>query len=488
MALIPPRAAVTLAAMLIAACNQSLFGDPGDDSRAPGPVDAGLIIDAGDGVVRPDANVNPPPDAAVPAGCAALCVDDAVANYRAGAWLYAEDKPSPFATAYTEMSLVDRDGAEVWVGDGVTLQDALPAIVHCPTAPGYPGCAGVTDKLLLETTEPDVTHPALVWMPPAVEPHTYRLSGDWRVPPDARTGTPMTLLLARNSRFDSALDERFSTRALPAGFDFDIDVLPGDILRLIALSGDTSHVPLALSFYVSEARNPSACQMAPDFATLGDTVGLLFPNRCGSGAFQDSSDTGDSCDNGDPQCPRTTIAPPPTGVPGRARVFVEGASMKYLGPPNGYSGDFTVQFWAHLDSGGATTSETLLADHSCAAERGIGVHRSHLDGTNTSALRFEVYYDDPTIDRCVDGPTAITAITTEDAWHFFRLTRSTYTETLSLCIDGAHVRDVDVPRAADISATEPMWLGRNVNQAPARFRGRLADVRVLETALPCAGL
>ena len=485
MALIPRLAAVALAGALIAACNQSLFGNPGGDGGAP--VDAGAIIDAGDGVVRPDASVSPPIDAAVPAGCAAPCVDDAVANYRASAWAYVEDEPAPFATAYTEMSLVDRDGSEAWVGAGVTLQTALPAIVHCPTAPSYPGCAGVTDKLLLETTEPDVTHPALMWFPPAVTARTYRLTGDWRAPPDAPTGTPMTLLLARNSRFDSALDERFSTRALPAAFDLEIDVLAGDVLRLIALSGDASHVPLALSLYVSAARSPSACQMAPDFATTGDTVGVLFPNRCGSAAFQDSSDTGDSCDNGDPRCPRTTDAVPPPGVPGRARAFVEGASIKYRGLPNRYSGDFTVQFWAYLDSAGATTSETLLADQSCTAERGIAVHRTHLAGTSTSTLRFEVSYEDPTIDRCVDGPVAITAITGDDAWHFFRLTRSTYTEIMSLCIDGKHAGEVGVPRAADISATEPMWLGRNVNQEPARFRGRLADVRVLETALPCAG-
>jgi hypothetical protein len=453
-------------------------GQAVEDAATPGPADAATSGPADGGGIRPDA--------AVPNGCPEPCIDDAVAQFAyeqggaSGSWVYAEEAPGPLGNTYQEMVLGDQDGTLAWRGPA-----AAPAtIVHCPSAPAYPGCAGVEDKLLLETSEPTVASPALVWIAPANGPGVYRLTGDWRVPPGAPENVPMTLLLVRNSQFDLVLDQRFATRTLPAAFDLEIDALAGDILRLIAIPDEP--VPVAVSFYVSGARESGRCQMAAlfDREIVGET--LAFANLCEpSRAFQDSSDISSSCAAPAPLCPPTTDILLENGIRGHARAFVEGASIRYEGPPTRYAGDWTVQFWAYLDSQGSWTTETLLADHDCATEGGVGVRRYHL-GAGTSELFFDVTYPDPARDRCADGPETVTATVSEDAWHFFRLTRSTSTQTLALCIDGLPVDDTFVPGDVDMSATEPMWLGRNVTYNPAYFRGSLADLRVFERSLPCS--
>jgi hypothetical protein len=494
MALIPRLAGMILVSALVAGCSQSLFDLPGDDDGngepdarddEPKPPDAGVMLDDAGNVIRPDANPEVPPDAAVPTNCPEPCLFDAVADFAyspdaiSGSWVYAEEVPSPFGTTYSEMRLETRsDGTQAFVGQG------SPAFVHCPSYPGYVNCNGVEDKLLFETTEPGAHHPALVWLAPQDTRTAYRLSGDWRVPSNTPTDTPMSLLLVRNSQFDSMLDERFFTRTMPAAFDFEIDVQPGEILRLIAISGDASHAPLALSLYVSEAQNPGRCQMATSFDDPGGSA-ILFPNLCASSSFLDNVESDTACPNPEPTCPATVTALPPTGIQGRARTFGEGASIEYQGPPNSYRGDWTVQFWAYLDSAGSWTTETLLADQDCLTEGGIGVYR-YLFDTESSEMDFDAYYDDSMFDRCLAGPARVTTSVSNDEWHFFRLARSTATETMSVCVDGQPVGDVFVPGTADMSATESMWLGRNVTYEPAYFRGRLADLRVFDRALPCA--
>ncbi|HWN71659.1 MAG TPA: LamG-like jellyroll fold domain-containing protein [Haliangium sp.] len=433
----------------------------------------------------PDANPNLPPDASVPLGCPEPCLADAVQDFAyspdavSTPWLYAEETPSPLGATYTEMILETRgDGTQAYVGSL-----GSPAIVHCPSHPTYASCVDVEDKLLLETTEPGAYHPTLVWTPSASEDTIYRVSGDWRIPSSAPIDVPVTLLLARNSQFDSVLDERFFTRTLPAAFDFEIDVQPGDILRLIAIAGDASRAPLALSFYVSGTESSSTCQMATRFEVAPDPP-LQFTNLCASSAFKDNSDGAEACPNPAPLCPATTETFSP-GVPGNTRAFVEGASMQYLGAPNDYSGDWTVQLWTYLDSEGSWTTETVLADHDCETEDGIGVaRRSYGDGT--SEMFVDAFYPDPEFNRCENGPqVSLTTAVTDDAWHFIRITRSVDSGTLSLCVDGVYAGHKSVPADADMSATESMWLGRNVVYNPAYFRGRLANLRVFNAALPC---
>lgn len=439
-------------------------GQPsGDASLADAP--------AGDGM-----------DAGVLRACPEPCVADAVAQFAfqqggtSEAWRYLEEHRGAFGTDSREMSLASRDAALLWTGSGAQA----PAIVHCPSSPADPGCEGVGDKLLLESGDAGNTYPALGWTVPENAAGRYRLAGDWRVAPSAPTGVAVTLLLVRNSRFDSVLEERFTTRSQPAAFDLEVDVLPGDVVRLIAIPDDALRVPLAVSFYVSEARSPGQCQMASNFAPAPDSV--VFPDLCGSASFQDGSDTDTTCENPDPLCPPTSDLPAPPGVPGRARHFETGASVGYLGAPNRYDGDFSVQFWGNLLFGG-NGLETVLGDADCAG--GLRLLRQHRVGTISSDIRLDVFYPDPVSEGCPDGGGAITTRLIEEEWRFFRITRSTATGTVRLCIDGAFVGAALVPGDADMSATEPMWLGRDP-PSPAAFRGAIADLRVFDVALPCA--
>jgi hypothetical protein len=427
------------------------------------------------------------PDAAAPTDCPMPCVGDAVAEFAyeqggiSGVWTYVAHEFGLFGATYDELSVADRDGIRAWVG----LDQGSPAIVHCPSSPDHASCEGVEDKLLLETTEPGVKDPALIWIVPENGPLTYRLSGDWRVPPNAIVDAPMTLLLMRNSGFEAVLDERFLTRELPTAFDFEVDVLPGDVLRLIAIAGDSARAPLAVSWYISEAQEPGRCQITTDFA---DYYRDRFPNLCGGREFKDNSDRSDTClDPENAMCPATASAMPPPSFSGDARGFVAGASLEHLDDPNSYSGDFTVQFWAYLDGGAGAPEETVLADRDCATETGIGVYRHALEGAGASEIRFDAYYPDPMFDQCVIGPASITSSVSDDEWHFYRLTRATATNTISVCIDGTHVGDTFVPGDADMGATAPMWLGRDVTYNPAVFRGRIVELRVLGRALPCFG-
>lgn len=485
MALIRGLASLVLAPSLAslvfgaAGCSQSLFGDPGDGDRdaRPGNPDGGLFDGGGPGV--PDADPGPPPT-----GCPAPCVADAVRDFSTeqggtnSLWLYAEDTREQYATSWSEMKIENRNGLQVWAGGALPA----PAIVHCPSSDGYEGCSGVEDKLLFET-HPGGNLPTLVWIPNVPMATTYRMSGDWSVSPDAPADAPMTLLVVRGSLFDSGLDERFTTRTLPTTFDFDMDVLPGDFVRLVAITTHTETVPLAVSFYVSGPRDTGACQAATRFD--GDDP-AVFPDLCGPESFKDNFDETDTCEFPSGGCPATAADATPTGVSGSARKFVTGSSLVYQGEPNDYDGDWTVQFWAYLDGGEVSSDEALLSDQDCAAERGIGVHRVHLGSSASSEIRFEALFEHPTLDRCNIGPTGITTSVLEDEWHFYRLARSTARASLSLCIDGLYVSEVGIPADADISPPGPMWLGRNATRAPARFRGKLADLRVFDRALPCS--
>jgi hypothetical protein len=495
MALIRALAGLVLASALVAGCSQSLFDNPDDDGDGPPDdpgLDGGVGRDDAGNVIPPDANPNLPPDAAVPTKCPAPCLFDAVAEFgysdtgASGVWLYAEDKPSLFGTSYSEMSLVTKeDGTRAYV----TGIQGPPAIVHCPSHPDYPNCAGVEDKILFETAEPGASQPALAWIVPPESPRRrYRLSGDWRVPSNAPTDVPMTLLLVRNSRFDAVVEKRFLTSTEPAAFDIELDLQPSDILRLIAMPGDATPVPVALSLYISATESPDVCLMTNLFETDGGgSAPLDFPDLCAESLFKDQSETGDACPIADPVCPPTASDFPPTGVRGRSRAFVEGASALYQGEPNRYVGDWTVQFWAYLDSAGSWTTEALLADLACDTQGGIRVARRHIADTDSSEVFFEAFHEDPGIDFCnAVGPTSMSTSVTDDQWHFFRITRSTATGRMSACVDGEYRTSALVPGDADMSATERMWLGRNVTYNPAYFRGKLAELRVFEQALPCS--
>lgn len=480
MALIRDLAALLLAALLVAGCEQSLFGTPGDEDGgvAPDARDVGGDggVDGGD-VTRPDGGDGTdggvPPDV-----CPDPCISDAVADFvydegaASSSWVYVQDVGGPLGTDYSEMRLATRDGHQVYVGGAGELSD--PAIVSCAATPEYPGCAGVEDKLLLEIATAGNAAPALIWPVPTDDPaRTYRVSGTWRVPPGAPTNLPMRLLLVRNSRFDTVLDESFLSSAEPRRFDLEVDVQPGDFLRLVVLAESPVRVPLAISFYVSGAQEPSQCQVTSFFEEDAAMAPLQFPNRCAETVFQDQSSDG----------AETTSNPAPSGIPGFARGFVDGSEIVHAAPALDYSGDFTVQFWALLQAQGPDIPETLVSDHDCAAKRGIHVYRDRTDFAS-SVVTFDVYFDDPGID-CDTTPMSITPSVSSGAWHLFRITRSMERGVVSVCVDGAYAGEQAVPEDADISGNQPLRLGRDASAEAPHFLGAFADLRVFSVALPC---
>jgi hypothetical protein len=485
MALIRPLVGLVLVSALVPGCSQSLFANPDDDGN--GGRDGGNGGGDGGSVDPTDGGGEARPDASVPTSCPEPCLYDAVAEFDylgsggSGVWLYAEDLRDLLGTSYSDMQVQTRaDGTRAYVGSSLNL----PAIVHCPSHPSYPNCAGVEDKILFETGALGDNYPALVWSAPQGTRRRYRLSSDWRIPSGAPVDAPMTLRLVRNSQFDTVVEAQFSTSKDPGAFDIELDVQPGDGLRLIAIPGDSSSVPLALSFYVSEAQTPETCRMTTFFEGVGGGGSAQFAELCASSMFTDQAETGEACPAPNPTCPPTTRDLMATHVRGQARAFVEGAAVLFNGPPNPYMGDWTVQFWAYLASEGSWTIETVLADHDCEAEGGIRMTRYSFGAD--SEVNFDAYYADPEFDQCTNGPARLTTSVGNDRWHFFRLTRSTATGTMSVCVDGVHQGDKPVPGDADMSAPASMWLGRAVTYEPAYFRGSLADLRVFGEALPCS--
>jgi hypothetical protein len=472
-------------AALLAGCSQSLFANPGDGSGTPDGgdndrVDAGDDPrDAGPGV--PDAGPAAPADAAPP-DCPADCVDHAVGAFstmqggKTGRWSYVADTGGPFGANYYPMDFgTFPPGEPAWVGSAAPF----PAILHCPTAEDYPSCEGMGEKLLFEVTGPGGSgQPALLWTQPETRRATYRMSGEWRLPSPVPGGDALRLLLVRNSLFDTLLDERISQSDVTGTFDVLVDAHSRDQFRLLAVTG-SSEVPLALSFYINGAE-AGTCQIATDFTETGSAPGKVV-NECDSFAFEDGANDPESC--GSPPCPPTTATEGPFGLAGSARRFVEGSSMEYQGLLNDYSGDWTVQFWAYLDSVGSTQPETLLSDADCGEEKGINVFRTNASGGNSEII-FEAYSPDDAFPGCISSGTQLATGVSNDAWHFFRFTRSAATQSLSLCINGSGVAATGFP-GTDMSAPARMLLGRNITSR-ALFRGRLADLRVIKAALPCS--
>lgn len=472
-------ARVSLAALL-AGCTQSLFANPGDGSGTPDGggndrVDAG--DDPRDGGPGGRDGGNDEPDASPSLVCPGQCLADAVADFKdvQGEWFYMTHNGDTLGFVFINMTFGDLEGTNAWYG----AFEPTPAILSCASSPDYPGCAGVGDKLLFEATA--TNSPTLSWAGNSQTRTIYRISGEWRVPPGAPRDKVVRLRVVRNGVLDVLHQDGISTEEAAGAFDFEIDAFPNDRIRLLAISDDiNTRVPLALSFFVSETPSPSACLIALDFPP-DDGVETLFENACDNGFAFAHSDSAQSCSNPNPSCPRTEHTNGPPGLLRHARKFVAGSSLVHDLDITDYSGDFTVQFWAYFDDN-ATDIEMMLSDANCFAETGINVYRAPAT-TGTSQIHFEAYYPDDMADRCLLGPASLTATVTNGAWHFFRLSRSVETQSMTVCVDGNYAGNTPLP-AVDMSADNPMRLGRDA-LSPAVFRGNLADVRVYKRALPC---
>jgi Concanavalin A-like lectin/glucanases superfamily len=479
MALTRPLAGVVLVSALVAGCSQSLFGNP-DDGRpdggpGPGVPDGSVILDDAGNVIRPDANPDLPPDAAVPGTCPARCLGDAVAEFAAdqggtsGAWGYFEELPDPLGIEHREIAWGEVDGLQGWVSPSAPTL----ALASCPANRGAPQCVGIEDKLVFMTTSnaAGALHPSITWQVPYTG--TFRLSGAWRSPDGTPSEVAHVLLIARASRSDGLFYQRFLSSSSSAAFDFEVDLVQDELIRLSVFADSPSGEPVGLSFYISEGQGAGSCQMAPLFQGNEGP----FPDQCTTGSgFLDNVGSTFTC--ADTPCPATVEAVTPLGSSG-ARQLVEGSSMQYQGPPNDYSGDWTVQFWAKLDGGGIR-EQWLLSDFDCDNQGGVAVYYDLVD------LYFELIHEDPEVDYCGGAPVKFLSIPapTADSWHFFRMVRDQDAGVVNVCMDGVRYGEIPVPPEARMPTFEPMHLGRSQGRL-AYLRGTLHDLRVLSQALPC---
>jgi hypothetical protein len=436
-------------------CNQSLFdanGERGRDGSVAGP-DARVTV--------PDARMGDgEPDAAMLPGCPEPCTADAYRDFTTvqnAPWRYAEIQPDPHGTRYIDMTLSAESPSTSWIGSG----SEPPAITSCGTGAQPAPCGDLTNMLVLSTTSslPEAHHPALIWTAPATA--SYRLLGSWQTPMEA-TGTPQFLRLARNSQFD-LVEQQLHSDSTPLPFDLVVDAVAGDAIVLSGLAVTARSGRLGARFFISQQPGLTSCLTAIHFG-----AGTTFSNQCGSGMFVDA--TGTTLDD----------APPP-GIPGRARRFVDGASLDFTGDPNDYSQDWTVQFWAMLDDGGAS-DQWLLSDLDCIGKGGIGVRR------NGNTLRVEFLHADAEPTDCATGalPGGEIDVPATGEWHFFRISRTRAQGLVRLCIDGGLSTAFFIPVEPEMATTRPMTLGRK-DALPGQFLGRIADLRVFDTALPCLG-
>lgn len=455
-------ALAALVSALPSGCNQSLFDANAGDEPGPGP---GPGPGGDGGTALPDARMGggDPDAASVPTTCPLPCTADAFGDFVAEQnepWRYVEVRPDdPEGTGYDEMTLVASTPPS-WTGAG----SPAATIASCAT-PESPACADQTDLLVLSAARPNSTanYPALLWTAPATA--SYRLRGSWRMPTPEGSLNPQQVYLGRNSQFDYV--ERQQNFAANTDFPFDvtIDARAGDALSLSAPGGAAGMV--GVRFYISQQQlGPGSCRTALDF-----TDPEPLSNRCGSGAFRDST-------------PATVDEAGPPGIPGRARQFVAGSSLTYEGDPNDYSKDWTVQFWALLDPGGAG-EQWLLSDLDCTNKGGFGMR---YDGTQIHVNVLDRGSD--VISCAPEGLPTPRSFTASAGWHFFRISGAFGGEnaylTVSTCMDG-QLQTVDTITNSEMTTTEPLTLGR-LETLPAEFVGRIADLRVFARALPCAGI
>lgn len=467
----PVLAVILALAAPAGGCQRSLFdADPGD-AGANGPDDS------------PDAAVVDPGDADAGPGdvdCPSPCVGNAAADFSMtqpnGPWRYADLIPDVgYGTSFNEMMPGEWNGMQGWV---TALQDIgpmfSPAIVSCALNAGNPRCQGVEQKLLLAVAERPgaVLYPALLWTAPATG--AYRVRGNWRSADTVSETVNGSLLLLRNSQQDVLVSQGFITTTVAIERDFEIEAVAGDVIALAVRNDDPAAASLGVDLFITDLQDPGRCLVAARFEGESDA----FPDLCGGGMFVDGTQTGAQC-NGMP-CPATEDADPPAGIPGRARRFVEGSSMQYQGPPNDYSGDWTLQFWADLEPGGGGPQQWLLSDLDCEAQGGIGIHS---DG---ESLYVELFHEARLPGDCLLGSmdyVAVPGVVGDTDWHFVRIVRRNGQGTVSVCVDGLSRGEIQVPPNTTMPTSRPMTLGRMDDDA--RFNGRLADLRMFGYALPC---
>lgn len=477
---VPPpsgRLAAPLVLSVLLGCSQSLFdenvgddgasaddgGDTADDDGSDGADD-----DGGGDAATDDGGDDDGGEA-----CPAPCQGDPVLDFSleqggaSGRWFYLVDRGDATGGGFDELVPGEIQGADAWLaGDG----DA-PAIVNCAGGAAADVCEGVGDSLVFVPAPGGATAPVLAFVPPARG--SYRLAGTFRLPQGFEEGRQRGFLVSRNARHDTQLAPSFLTSVEPGEMSVDVEALVGDrILVSLPATGAGDGSPIAFDFSV----------------TLLGGEGEIFPGKCSFAAtFDGDEPLADLCGgallrnlNNDMPDSLTVPGPSLSEAYGDARVFAEGQFMFSEGSPMDYRADFTIQFWANVATPQTAFDSVLYSDWDSDVAGGTIFI---LDETEP---RIDVcyFYDDgsgkaPSPAPCLDG-----APPRDDAWHFFRVSRSAEAGTISLCIDGAHQSTLTEQGALDMTSDISPNLGRNVYSAPY-FTGSIDDLRIFKRALPC---
>ena len=428
-----------VAAALLAGCKQSLFDSHVED------ID-GQVGPGGDGGT----------DGSAPTSCPAPCVGDAVADFTPETqadWAYLDDDRSPTGVAYGAMTW---DGT-AWAGVG----DPAPTI----------GKSG--DRLLVTSSVDSAGHhdPALAFTVP--NDGLYRVSGEFALAEGTAAGAMQYLRISRNFRNDTLYEGDYLASSVAAVYDLDLELLAGErYLLSTSPSGPGNPTVLSVSSFISGPRplSDGTCLMTYTFDgadPLTDACRDLTFTTCPSSVGPDW------------MTPTET-----TGVAsqfGNARHF---AKEQCLSTPVAmdWSGDFTLQFWMKIEDDDPTTTVhwpygDVLGDMECSAGGGLKMNL----GSGIAGVYF--FMDGDTCDVSFTTAAQFNHAT-DEAWHFYRITRSTATDVVQVCVDGDLVGEAPTRDDVDITSGENFHFGNFGTWYP-ELVGGFDDIRAFKRALPC---
>jgi Concanavalin A-like lectin/glucanases superfamily len=427
---------LTLGALVLVGCGQSLFDAHGaDDDNGGGGDDDGTKV---------------------PSTCPDPCFADAAGDFdgtaggASGHWRYLDDHRDRTWTAMT--------------GDATTMSgaDAGNHITTCAANPDAPACKALPGALLVSSA--GATSPA----DPAIEvtsttAQVLQLSVRAYVP----SGDDQAIRIYRNSRED-VLFTGTATAGTPFDHAVTLDALPGDrfLVALAPSAKGAADVGLHVFVNPTGAVFPSACQVAVPFSSAaGNTV----DNLCG-GDFTHRLFDGDK-DNA------PVLATGPFSELGSAADFT--ADNFYRGTSVlDKAHDITLQFWVKLRKFDDDIYDSWLV--------------SDLDIDNPTGQGLAVVLrnlDPPTLEvqTCTSGtPNCFRDIAypADGSWQFVRVVQTN--GNINFCLNGVRKANF-AAEAGTLQSTFPPNFGNNHQWGPqgAFFDGELDDVRVLTGALPC---
>lgn len=425
--------------VLIAGCGQSLF-----DSH--GSVDGG---GAGD-------------DASVPTSCPDPCLADAAGDYdgsprgSTGVWRYLDDMRT---RAWTPMA-----------GDATAMMGAgMNKITTCANNGSAAACADLPGALLITSSG------ATSLADPAIEltndkNQNMQLTLRVRVP----AGAPEQIVrLYRNSREDTLV-----TATAAPGTTLDrlvkLDGLAGDrfLLSISPMAMGATDVAVQLFANPTGAVFPSECQVAYSFetpSTMATTVGdLCHTNNLTSYDYN------------------TAPADPVVRAAGPFPELGQGIKLvtdKYYKADTALDrpGDSTTQLWVKIDvMPPSTNGAWVYSDQDLDAGGGVGmvIFEPTSPTINTSTCTI------PSPPGPLTFAEAAAPYPTPTSWHFIRVVQKG--TLVTTCVDGVKKSMYTLPVGKMTSTYSPR-LGRNVVWTPAGAYtdGKIDDVRVINTALPC---